>query len=152
MISGEDGATRIVHYQRAPAASTPLLVGGVALSTAGVVVAVAGVVTALSNLHIDVYGCGGDPGGEAEREKNRPSVEAADRKNAETSRTLGGIGAAMIVVGAVAIVVGALNSSSSMSVSSPAVPRAATRPRAPTWARAELPPPPNHTTLLEVRF
>ncbi len=65
-----------------------------------------------------------------------------------------GVGAALMIVGTVAVAVGALTSSSSVKLSSPGAARPAARvlPRAPTWARAELPSPPHHTPLLQLQF
>ena len=74
VIREAEGASRVVRYERASAASTPLIVGGIVLGVGGTALSVAGVVQALSD--VTIRGCGGDRYCESEKKKNR----AADQQ------------------------------------------------------------------------
>lgn len=149
VIRGEEGANRVVRYERAGELGVPLIVGGIAVVATGAVLGAAGFLKALS--HVTIWGCGGDKLCEAEEARTR----GADDADRATARTMMGVGVALGIVGALAILVGALDASSSASakVSSPPDDRRAhIQPPSPTWARPELPRPAHHATLLEVHF
>ncbi len=146
VIEGRAGESRLVQYTRPPAASAPLVVVGIALGAGGIGLGVAGIARVLEGMSVDIYGCNADAACEAKDERSR--------KHGEQGWVLVGVAAALVVVGGVAVAVGAVNGSASTSVSarSADAPRATSKPRAAAWAQAEPPPPPNHTTLFEVRF
>lgn len=149
VIRGEEGARRVVRYERAGELGLPLIVGGIAVVVTGAVLGAAGFLKALS--HVTVWGCGGDKLCEAEEARTR----GADDADRATAGTMMGVGAALGLVGALTILVGALaaSSSSSAKVSSPPDVRGAhVQLPSPTWARPELPRPAHHATILEIHF
>jgi hypothetical protein len=143
-IRGVDGEHVVLTYTRAPTEGTALLVGGIVVAGAGLAFAVAAVATAIAGPRTS-----SEPCADAACYRRRADAETART----TSNTLFAVGGVLGMAGAAGIVLGVITSRSTTRVSAPGATTAArVQPRAPTWSQPELPKPPNHTNVVELRF
>jgi hypothetical protein len=134
VIHGRDGKGVVVRYERASAARTPLIVGGVVVGLVGCVVGFAGVVSFLGNVNLDYH------------------PDTVERRN-HKARALLFVGGGLALVGVVTATLGTVIGPSSPTAVWHQDTRATRRePPTPTWARPELPTPPNHAAIVDLRF
>jgi len=149
VVVGQEGEGRVVRYTSAPAASTPLIVGGIALGVGSIGLGVTGVVKVFESLALN---------GKCELEGYSYACQTENESKQDRLEMQGlvfmAVAVGLLVLSTVGIALGAAHSSSSVAVSAqrPSVPRPLAKARASAWARPELTPPPNHTTLLELQF
>ena len=111
--------SRDVHYDPGSSANVPLILGGVAGAGTGVVLGIVGGLKLLSQVTF-LGGCDGDRSCEAEAKRAEPA------RHAEQSQAtlLMGVGVALVLVGTVAIIAGAVSGGPPKARASPTAARA----------------------------
>lgn len=119
-ILGRDGERLVLRYERPPASAGLFFGGGIAVAAAGVALALSGLAIMVSNpgpLREQLSVCSSDVA--CQSRYHREVAIAEDRQSG--GRTAAAAGAVTALVGGVAILIGALNRSSSARVSRPAL-------------------------------
>ena len=117
-IRGADGERLVVRYERAPASAGLLFGGGIVAAAAGAGVALTGLMLLATNVVPDraqLSWCGSDAA--CQRRYDQAAANAEHEQS--LGRTLAAAGAATVLVGGVAILIGALTRKPSPQVSRP---------------------------------
>ncbi len=109
---------RDVRYEPGSSASAPLIVGGSAAAGTGVVLGILAGVKLLGQ--VTIWGCGGDRLCEADQ----PRTEALHQEERSHANVLMGVSLALVLVGTVAIIAGAVSGGPPRASARPSVSRA----------------------------